>query len=139
MENLYWNRLRKPPTYTKRQVESLKFLVDNFEIEDIFAMIFGTWEGNGNKELGKWTGDQFHSLNTVDRNDLIYTIVTGEYIVREETFEDYLKDRMAQLNALGEFNCAAEIESALEKYREFEREEAMAEAELADPYDEALL
>ncbi|QQO40482.1 hypothetical protein 000TH008_54 [Bacillus phage 000TH008] len=139
MENLYENRLRKPPTYTKRQVESLQFLVQRFVVVDIFAMIFGTWEGNGHKELGSWTVDQLHSLNTVDRDDLIYTIVTGEYIAREDTFEDYLKDRMARLDALGEFNCSSELESALEKYREFEREEAMAEAELDDPYDEALL
>ncbi|WZL56093.1 hypothetical protein U7128_000040 [Bacillus phage KKP_4050] len=114
MANLYGPILRKPPVYTKRQVEALNFLVSTFDLEEICKMtVGGIWEG----------GSAF--LNLVKFEDLMYTLVTGEYDVREETFEDYLEERISRRKAQGEHGYADELSTVLEKYREFDRTETL--------------
>lgn len=116
MANLYGPILRKPPVYTKRQVEALNFLVSTFDLEEICKMMVGEWEGNNYRELGSWEGSSA-CLNLVKFEDLMYTLATGEYDVREETFEDYLEEKISHRKAQGEHRYADELSTVLEKYR----------------------
>ncbi|AGK86917.1 hypothetical protein FDJ58_gp109 [Bacillus phage SIOphi] len=124
MANLYGPILRKPPVYTKRQVEALNFLVSTFDLTEICKMMVGGWDGNNYRELGSWEGGSA-CLNLVKFEDLMYTLVTGEYDVREETFEDYLEEKISHRKAQGEHGYADELSTVLEKYREFDRTETL--------------
>lgn len=124
MENLYGPILRKPPVYTKRQVEALNFLVSTFDLAEICKMMVGGWDGNNYRELGSWEGSSA-CLNLVKFEDLVYTLATGVYSVREETFEDYLEEKISHRKAQGEHGYADELSTVLEKYKEFDRTETL--------------
>ncbi|MGV3094620.1 hypothetical protein [Streptococcus pluranimalium] len=131
MANLYGPILRKPPVYTKRQVEALNFLVSTFDLTEICKMMVGGWDGNNYRELGSWEGGSA-CLNLVKFEDLMYTLVTGEYDVREETFEDYLEEKISHRKAQGEHRYADELSTVLEKYREFDRTETLLPFNILD-------
>ncbi|QQO40422.1 hypothetical protein 268TH004_77 [Bacillus phage 268TH004] len=113
------NYVRMVPKLTHEQLEAIRRLRD---MSDKGFLVLMRNYGNWNQELS--------SLNSVSVEDILYTVVTGEYELKVDDYEAYLMERVAHykhvwnsFNDGGAKECWVAMDRALDQYRKFRTEE----------------
>ncbi|QFG05913.1 hypothetical protein 276BB001_75 [Bacillus phage 276BB001] len=113
------NYVRMVPKLTQEQLEAIRRLRD---MSDKGFLVLMRNYGNWNQELS--------SLNSVSVEDILYTVVTGEYELKVDDYEAYLIQRVEHFQEL--YNVHKDVSAksnmivasnALSQYRKFRANE----------------